>query len=100
MSESLVAIFTGLSQCDILDLRWGNSILETREMTLIIKKTGEEIILPITEQLHQYLAMRRGQQPVTGHLMTYNGRPIRSVRKAFAHACEGAGIKGIRFDDL
>lgn len=96
----IVAIFTGLRQCDILKLRWHNIDLDRREISLVMMKTDLEIVLPITDTLHFYLSERRGEQADSELLITWKGKPVKSLRKSFKHACQIAGIKNLRFHDL
>ena len=33
-------------------------------------------------------------------MFVYQGRPVKSIRKAFSNACRRAGVKNLRFHDL
>jgi integrase len=57
-----------------------------------IKYTGAEVVVPM------FRAMPRGLPEVPGFLQ--EGKPITSVREAFAAARRGAGIEGFKCHDL
>ena len=75
-----------------IDLNAGTINFEIDGRKRTKKRRG---ICPIVDELRPYLeeAKRRGTD--IGPVFHINGRPIKSVRKAFENACRRAGITGV-----
>jgi integrase len=95
----LVALYTGRRAEAIMSLRWEKIDLNGGTINFEIdgrKRTKKRRgICPIVDELRPHLeeAKRRGTD--IGPVFHINGRPIKSVRKAFENACRRAGIAGV-----
>ncbi|MGP1345493.1 MAG: tyrosine-type recombinase/integrase [Phycisphaerales bacterium] len=74
-----------------VDLDWGRIDFASPGMRQTRKRRP---VVPITPSLRPYLesAMMRSR---TGHVLEYDGRPVRSVKRAFATACRRAGLSDV-----
>ncbi|KAA0895453.1 tyrosine-type recombinase/integrase [Oryzomonas rubra] len=102
---ALVAIYTGLRQYDVLNLRWRDiHYVSDKMISITIHKTKKPLDLPIPDTLYRYLLEQsKAGVSLDDYLIAWRGKRITSVRKSFAHALHVAGItsaSGVRFHDL
>jgi integrase len=76
----------------------GNKLIKLR---LEDTKTNEGREVPLNEELVMMLkAMRPGIPLPQVRVFTYAGRSVGSIKRAFASACQNAGIEDFTFHDL
>jgi integrase len=95
----LIALHTGARKEAILSLRWGQVDLDAglidwnpvgRRRT---KKQRPRVRIPRRLLAHLRRARLRGSD--TGFVIHDSGKPVRDPKKAFAGACERAGLEGV-----
>ena len=98
----LISIYTGRRKKAVLDLKWKPSpnagwvdldrgmihFLGTEEVETHKRKGS--ILIPPKLLLH----LKSWHKPSQSSVIAYNGRSIKDVKKAFAIACDNAGIEG------
>jgi integrase len=100
---NLAAYYTGMRRGEILGLRWGRVDFKAGFIRLRAEdtKTNDGRIIPMMPEL---TALLRGLYKVRrlneDRVFLLKGKPIRSIRTAFANACERAEIEGFRFHDF
>lgn len=95
------ALLTGLRRGNITGLKWEDVKIEAREMNFRIKSNipgGKLLTLPITDDIMRLLVGIGIKS--RGYVFTYEGKPVRIIKRAFATACKGAGLTDFRFHDL
>lgn len=86
---------------EILGLKWDDVDFESQRIRVTRGKTGRVDYVPMNEDLRSlFRDLRLKSASSKGHVFTYKGKPVRSVRRAFKTACEKAGIEDFRFHDL
>lgn len=100
-----VAIEVGPRRGELLGLEWKDVDMHRREFTLRRTKTGEPRVVPMTAPVFDaFEACRQERRLDTQHVFLYEGKPIKSMRRAFATACRKAGITpgraGLTMHDL
>ncbi|MGP1346166.1 MAG: tyrosine-type recombinase/integrase [Phycisphaerales bacterium] len=78
-------------QCEQVDLDWGRIDFMSPGTRQTRKRRP---VVPITPSLRSYLE-RAMMDSRTGHVLEYEGRPVRSVKRAFATACRRAGLEEV-----
>jgi integrase len=95
----VTALDTGMRRGEILSQRWQDVDFSRRLLYVSHSKTpegtGREIVF--TSRLFALLQKRR--QP-EGLIFTFDGRPVKQVKTAWATALRKAGIRRCRFHDL
>lgn len=96
----IVALNTGLRLGELLALTWADIDLDRRLLHVRNSKTGEGRHVPLNGEAIQALTdiIRHIDSPRV--FFNRDGRPYKSVRKAFEHACQRAGVKDFHFHDL
>lgn len=97
----IIALNTGMRAGEIYRLFWKQIDLPDRMITVEKTKSGRVRQIPINEGLFQELVRMRNRN-AQGEYLFYNprtGRPITSMKKAFAGALERSGLSGIRIHD-
>jgi len=95
----IAALDSGLRRGELLHQRWGDVDLERRVLFVSKSKTpeGEARAVPLTVRLDALLrALPRNSDLV----FTYEGRPLRSLRRSWKTAVKASGIRPLRFHDL
>ena len=109
------ALNTGMRKGEILSLKW--SQIRNGMIYLRKTKTDEPRQIPINQTLQTVFdsLKKHGEpsnvkrldgktklpaNPKTTHVFTFNGKPMKNVRKSFMKALEKAGIRDFRFHDL
>ena len=110
------AINTGMRKGEILNLKWPqikNGLIYLQEKI----KNNEARQIPINDTLKKVFARikKYGEEPnveridrkkvnpkpsKAGHVFTYNGQPVKDVKRAFTNALGRAGIEDFHFHDL
>jgi integrase len=96
-----LAYHTAMRRGEILNLTWGQVNLRERIITLEPNdtKTQEGRIVPLSKAIvEMFQAMPRGLPLM--RVFTYRGKPISTITRGIAAACERAGIEGFVFHDL
>ncbi len=97
----IIALNTGMRAGEIYRLTWKQADLPDRMITVEKTKSGRVRQIPINEGLFQELVRIRNRNTQSEYLF-YNprtGRPITSMKKAFAGALKRSGLSGIRIHD-
>lgn len=105
-----IAIYTGARAEAVLSLRWAQVSLDPERLDLNPpgrpRTRKSRPVLPIPKRLMIHLRQIRRRGSDTGYVVTYAGRPVKSIKRAFREACE-AGAKwcearaaGLRTPDL
>lgn len=97
-----VALNTGMRKGEILTLTWedvdfNNNILTVKHT---ISKSKKAKVIPISSKVRKILLEQKLKTAGCNYVFTFEGKPIRDVRRAFEKACKRAGIQGLRFHDL
>ena len=94
----LIALYTGARQGAILGLRWSQVDLVRGQIDFNepgrARNNKRRAMIPIPRGLRLALARahRRASMP---YVVSYHGKPVRNVSKAFRAACKRAGITGV-----
>ena len=94
------AYYTAMRKGEILSLDWSEVDLDEGFIYLKGSKTksGEGRMVPLNNEVVEMLRSMEGNR--TGRVFTFNGKPLKNVKRAFATACRKAGIENFRFHDL
>jgi integrase len=88
----MLAIYTGARAEALLSLRWTQVALELGRIDLNpagrARTRKGRPILPIPRRLLTHLSRARRRGSDVGYVITYAGGPIKSIKRAFAEACE------------
>jgi integrase len=88
-----IAVSTAARSGAILDLKWDQLDLEMR---IIDFGRGygnkRRSVVPMNDEVYQSLIEAK-ELAQTDHVIEYNGRPTRAIKKAFSRLCESCGIK-------
>jgi len=93
-----VAYYSGMRKGEILSLKWSQVNLAERLAYLEETKNDEPRKVYLDERLVEIFRRSRFQH--SEYVFTYDGRPIRDVRRSFKRACRLADIGDFRFHDL
>jgi integrase len=100
----VVALETGLRKGDLLALRWESVDLASGWIRLETRKTGQEVVLPISSACREALLECRAKPVASGRIFCDDlGKPLSEtrVKKYFKIAKELAGVmRRFRFHDL
>jgi integrase len=92
------AIDTGGRLSELLGLDWRNVELNSGWVTFVHTKNGRDRSIKLCDRAIQTLEQLEPKS--SGVVFTYAGKPIKSVKTAFATACKRAGVVDFRFHDL
>jgi integrase len=100
----LAALHTGLRKDDLRHLRWSEVNLRSGVVTVVMRKTKETVMVPISSQFRQML-LRLRRKPLVGEhvFLTSAGQPysVTTINRYFSIAKILAGItRRVRFHDL
>ena len=88
-----IAVSTAARSGAILDLKWDQLDFESR---IIDFGRGygnkRRSIVPMNDEVYEAL-LEAKELAQTDHVIEYNGRPTKAVKKAFSRLCEACGIK-------
>jgi len=76
----------------ILDLKWSDVDMKSRRIHYTAAgRQKRRVTVPINETL--YTALQEAQKAaLTPFVVEYGGKPVTSIKRAFATACDGAGL--------
>ena len=94
-----IALDTGMRRGEILGQRFEDVDFERKLIAVTRSKTaeGEQRLIPMTGRVHELLSSIRKPE---GVVFTYEGRPIRKLKTAWAGALRRAALPHYRFHDL
>jgi integrase len=93
------ALNTGMRRGEILSLKWGQ--IRNGFIYLQQTKTNESRQIPINEDLERVFKKIRKEKELTSeYVFTYQGKPMKNIKKSFKAALKRAGIQDFRFHDL
>jgi len=97
----IMALDTGMSQIDLVKLKWENINLKKELISFKRSKTGNDVFIPTTPRVLDLLKKRIEKDDGNEHVFPQSKgeRPWR-IRSAFVRACSKANIDGLRFHDL
>ena len=88
-----IAVSTAARSGAILDLKWDQLDLENR---IIDFGRGfgnkRRSVVPMNDDVYEAIIEAK-ELAQTDHVIEYNGRPTRAIKKAFSRLCEACGIK-------
>lgn len=97
------AYYTGMRAGEIFNLTWKKARLEEVVIDLLAAdtKTSEPRRVPLNGELRRlFTELRKVRHLKHDRVFTYEGRPIREIKRSFKRACREAGIEDFRFHDL
>ncbi len=77
---------------ELLSLQWKNVLWDRCAIAVFAEKTQKPRVIPISSSLLDTLKEQR-KYSKSDYLIEYQGRPVKSLSKAFSKACEGANIQ-------
>ena len=94
----IAALDTGMRRGELLAQRAEDIDLDRRVLGVTRSKTagGEQREIPLTSRMVEMLE----RMPKTGLLFTYNGKPIRKLRRSWDTAIRRSGVRPILFKHL
>lgn len=86
------ALYTGLRQANVLNLRWDHVDLENRQVWVdsADAKGGKSLGIPLNQEAYAVLKAIRGANPYW--VFTFRGQPISEIKTSFQSACRRAGV--------
>ena len=97
------AYYTGMRAGEIFNLTWKKVRLEEGYIDLMAAdtKTAEPRRVPLNEAIRAlFTELRKVRHLKHDRVFTYEGSPIREIKRSFKRACQEAGIEDFRFHDL
>ncbi len=96
-----MAVETGLRQEELLGLRWDQLDLDRREIRLVVTKSKQPRIVPLSDR---GVAIFVATAPIGSSPFVFTnprtGQRYRNLRQSFQKACSRAGISDFRWHDL
>lgn len=95
----LLGLYTGARKEAILSLRWAQVDLDARRIDF--NPPGRERtskgrpIIRVPDRLMTFLRYAKREGSDTGYVITYGGKPVANVKKAFARACRKAVLERV-----
>ena len=95
----IAALDTGMRRGEITSQRWEDVDFPRKLLFVTRSKTpeGESREIPLTERLFDLLLK---QQKVGDIVFSYQGKPVRIIKRSWKTALKNAGIRHVRFHDL
>ena len=99
----ILAFTTGARMSAILEMKWDQVNFETHTLDLrgefiydpmLKTKRKRRAIQKLTKFAHAALLSAKAGS-ISEYVIEWNGRPIKSIKKAFKRTCERAGIEGV-----
>jgi len=93
------ALDTGMRHGEITSQRWEDIDFDRKLLFVTHSKTpeGESRGIPLTARLHDLLL---GSRKAKGLVISYQGRPVRIIKRTWRTALKNAQIRHVRFHDL
>ncbi|MCX5804136.1 MAG: tyrosine-type recombinase/integrase, partial [Proteobacteria bacterium] len=99
----LVALYTGMRESEILDLRWEDIDFNQKIIIILKTKNKEPRSIPINQTIYTLLAAKSKIRSISGYVFTTgNGTRIGvgNMLMVFSLVTKNAGIENFRFHDL
>ena len=96
----IMALNTGMRKGEILNLQWSDVNLNDRVITIKRSKNNEIRTIPMNDLLYSTLKQLSNGCTNGQPVFTYDGKPLRDIRRSFETACRNAEIEDFRFHDL
>lgn len=100
---TIVAWNTAMRIGELLNLKWSNVDLRQRIITLEPEQTKgkQKRIIPMNEPVFKvFRELSELLYMGVEHVLTRNGKPLKSIDRAFQRAVKEAGIEDFRFHDI
>ena len=97
------AYYTGMRAGEIFNLTWDKVNLKEGYIELSSEdtKTSEPRRIYLVPELKEmFLRLSKVRHLKHNHVFTYNGVPVKEIKRSFKSACKKAGIEDFRFHDL
>ena len=97
-----MAVATGMRLEELLGLKWDQVDLERREVRLVVTKSKQPRVVPLSARAVAILvaAARPGHASPYVFTNPASGSRYKTIKRAFRTACRRAGVQDIRFHDL
>src|SRR5262249_33910534 len=97
-----MAVATGMRLEELLSLRWDQVDLDRKEVRLVITKSKQPRVVPLSARAVAILAAMRRTHQGSPFVFTNpaTGTRFKTIKKAFRTACRRAGVQDFRFHDL
>ena len=96
-----MAVQTGMRLEELLGLRWEQVNLERREVRLVMTKTNQPRVVPLSDRaVAVFVAISRLSASPYVFTNPITGKRYRNLRHSFGQACSRAGITDFRWHDL
>ncbi len=97
-----IALYTGMRQGEILDLKWENIDLFRKTILIRKSKNKEPRTIPMNQTVSRMLISMSKVMSMSGYVFTTQGRKMkfRNLMRAFYIALKKANIEKFRFHDL
>lgn len=99
----ILALQTGLRQSEILSLRWKETDMSRKTITIMQSKTSEPKTIPLGDRVFAVLKERNRTVNITGYIFTTaKGTRIlnTNLQREFWKALKKAEVENFRFHDL
>jgi integrase/recombinase XerD len=96
------AVATGMRLEELLSLKWEHVDLERREVRLIVTKSKQPRVIPLSDRAVAIIAAAARSAQASPYVFTNpaSGSRFKTVKRAFRTACRRAGVQDMRFHDL
>jgi integrase len=95
----ITALHTGMRRDEILSLKWENVLLDKKYIHVAESKSSRTRNIGINEVLHNTLNSLKYKSQ-NENVFTYEGKPIKDIKRAFNAALRRAGVKKFVLHDL
>lgn len=95
----LTGLNTGMRRDEILSLKWKNVDLVKKYIHVSESKSNKSRDIGINKVLHKALNSLK-YTSLEDYVFTYDGKPIKDIKRAFNSALRRAGVKKFVFHDL
>ncbi|HEX3033639.1 MAG TPA: site-specific integrase, partial [Thermodesulfobacteriota bacterium] len=98
----ITALNSAMRKKEILSLMWEDIGFDSNLITVkhSISKSKKTKNVPMSSKVRKLLLEQKLKSGGSNYVFTFQGNPIRDIRRAFERACDRAGIVGFRFHDL
>jgi integrase len=97
---ALFAYHSGWRRGEVTSLQWDMVDRSQRIIVLPTSKNEQSRVLALEGELWEIIERRHAERGLVPWVFHRNGQRIRTFRKAWATACEGAGLPGRHFHDF
>ena len=96
------AVATGMRLEELLSLKWEHVDLERREVRLVVTKSKQPRVIPLSDRAVAIIAAAARSAQASPYVFTNpaSGSRFKTVKRAFRTACRRAGVQDMRFHDL